>query len=252
MPKNRFPQSPPEDDQSSYNAENSKPTPNHGAPEKSKRKSKLTGYKDRKEIARRMRLEPADNFAIRERREFIKVQCVRRGQVLDKPFEDFDTVVMYKLVKVVTEEMRSQYGSWWPSDLTRDLIHAICLDKVRNNNARERTKKRKVSPTGSAPNVTAKQHTATKRKRPSRTVASSDDESDVDTVSANKKAPGTSKMDSLPPLTIEPVTPTPRASARALESKTPLLLPPFSPLASSPPVAGEKSSGMYSLIRYVS
>lgn len=152
---------------------------------------------------------------------------------------------MYKLVKVVTEEMRSQYGSWWPTELTRDLIHAICLDKVRNNNARERTKNRKVPSTEPVLNMTARQNTATKKKRPSRTAASSDDESNVNRDSLNKRAPGTSRMKPLPP-TIEPATPTPKASAGALGSKT-LLLPPFSPLASSPPlVNGERSPGMYS------
>lgn len=102
------------------------------------RKSKIAGYKDRKELARRIRLDASDGFAIRERREFIKVQCMRRGQILNKPFENWDTTVMYKLIRTVNPEMQTQFGAWWSFDLTRDLIHAICLDRVRNNNARSR------------------------------------------------------------------------------------------------------------------
>ncbi|KAI5812206.1 hypothetical protein BZA77DRAFT_390858 [Pyronema omphalodes] len=64
--------------------------------------------------------------------------CARQSQPLTKSFKTFDQNVMYKLVKIVAPEMREQFGSCWTSKLTRDVIHALCLDKVRNNNARER------------------------------------------------------------------------------------------------------------------
>lgn len=110
--------------------------PTDNANTESKR-SKIAGY-DRKELARRMKLDPDDQFAIRKRREFIKVRFMWRGQVLNRPFENWDTTVMYKLVRTVNPEMQAQFSGRWPFDLTFDLIHTTYLDKVRNTKARER------------------------------------------------------------------------------------------------------------------
>lgn len=78
-----------------------------------------------------MKLDSKDGFVIRERPEFLKAQRTRRGQVPNKPFEDWDTTLIYKLIRIVNSEMQAQFGGWWPFEMTRDLIHAICLDRVR-------------------------------------------------------------------------------------------------------------------------
>lgn len=195
----------------------SDPTPTP-TPTPTVKKAKIAGYKDRKELARRMRLEPKDSFAIRERREFLKMQCMRRGQILNKPFEDWDTAVMYKLVRTVNPEMQGQFGGWWPSDLTRDLIHAICLDKVRNTNARERAQKKKVSENASP---------SRKRKELRPMAPDSPESSEVDVVATKKRAPGTGpkKPRQSLPLICNPVTPKGKLNSLATDQ-----LPPTSPL----------------------
>lgn len=106
---------------------------------------------------------------------------------------------MFKLVKTVNPEMQKQYGSWWPSNLTRDLIHAICLDKVRNNNARERKKLQ----AGPSSNVQGSNNGKRLRKTP---VDSSSDESS----DQRRGIPAVKQKAPLPPL-VDPITPRQRA-----------------------------------------
>ncbi|KAI5810375.1 hypothetical protein BZA77DRAFT_378310 [Pyronema omphalodes] len=106
--------------------------------EGSKSGGKRAPYKLRKTLAARMGLDPKDTIGIRERRDYLRMLCARRNQPLNKPFMTFDQNVMYKLIKIVAPEMKELYGSCWTSKLTRDVIHALCLDKVRNDKARQR------------------------------------------------------------------------------------------------------------------
>ncbi|KAH0604135.1 uncharacterized protein H6S33_007166 [Morchella sextelata] len=147
-------------------------------------KKKHGGYKDRAGMARRMRVDPTDATAIREHRDFLKVLCSRRNQPLNKRFDNFHSGILYKLIKVVTPEMQAQYGDYWRQSLTKDLMHAICLDKVRNEKARHRAlqKKNAHPPTLS---------TTTSSGRRGRRVV--EDLSDEDTQGPvhRSKAPGT-------------------------------------------------------------
>ncbi|KAI5850571.1 hypothetical protein DFP73DRAFT_615693 [Morchella snyderi] len=99
---------------------------------------KKDGYTNLKELAKRMRLKPDDNLGIPQRREFVRVQCLWRNFQLDKKFENIDTKEMYRLSKSVTIDVQKQYGNSWTPDITRDIIHAICIDKVRNDRERAR------------------------------------------------------------------------------------------------------------------
>lgn len=196
---------------------------------KTKPVRKIAGYNNRAELARRMRLDPKDNIAIRERREFIKIQSIGRGYTLDKAFEDFDNDTMYRLVKSITVDMQTQYGSWWSGELTRDIIHAICLDKVRNTNVRARgrgrgkeTKKETTRETTNETkprdhaSVASKGNTlrpaAATNKKHGRNLVGSSDESDVAVHSSVKKrAVGTTPKK--PPPTLLYQTPSTKPTA---------------------------------------
>lgn len=80
-----------------------------------KKHRKMAGYKDSQEMVSPMSFDPTDGCAIQERRDFIKVQCVRCGQVFHKPFEDFYPAMMYKLVTVVNPDVQVQYGTGGPT-----------------------------------------------------------------------------------------------------------------------------------------
>lgn len=193
---------------------------NKNTSNKKQKQSTLTGYKDRPALARRMRLDRNNSKStyrtdIRERRDYIKVQCIRRGHTLDKAFEDFKPDVMYRLVKGVTCEMQVQYGKWWDLDLTRDLIHAICLDKVCNNNTKGRSKSKPngSSEVGQSTNTSSSLmntraellFTATKRHR--QPVISGEDSDDAELfLQSKRRAPGTT-LKTQPPLSPNTDTP---------------------------------------------
>ncbi|KAH8152182.1 uncharacterized protein LAJ45_03608 [Morchella importuna] len=103
---------------------------------------KKSAYSDRKNLASRMKLTASDknnvNRLVRERREYLRMICLRREIVLDKPFSTYSDTDMFRLIRNVTPEMQRRYGQWWTQELTRDLLHAICLDKVRNDKKAER------------------------------------------------------------------------------------------------------------------
>ncbi|KAI5816848.1 hypothetical protein BZA77DRAFT_44627 [Pyronema omphalodes] len=106
--------------------------------EGSKSEGRKAAYKLRKTLAARMGLDPKDSIGIRERRDYLRMLCARRNQPLNKPFNTFYQNIMYKLIKIVAPEMKELYGGCWTSKLTRGVIHALCLDKVRNDNPRQR------------------------------------------------------------------------------------------------------------------
>ncbi|KAH0603972.1 uncharacterized protein H6S33_007003 [Morchella sextelata] len=165
-------------------------------PEEPKKEKKKAPYKMRKTLASRMGLEAKDNIGIRERRDYLRMLCARRSQPLTKPFNKFDQNVMYKLVKIVAPEMREQFGSCWTSKLTRDVIHALCLDKVRNYNARERllaerARLAKLAEEGN--DIPAESDAYDNRQVPEE---DSDEEEEADSdketvVASRKRAPGT-------------------------------------------------------------
>lgn len=169
--------------------------------EEPKKEKKKAPYKMRKTLASRMGLEAKDNIGIRERRDYLRMLCARRSQPLTKPFNKFDQNVMYKLVKIVAPEMREQFGSCWTSKLTRDVIHALCLDKVRNYNARERllaerarlAKLAEEARLAEGNDVPAESDAHNNRQVPEE---DSDEEEEVDSdkedvVASRKRAPGT-------------------------------------------------------------
>ncbi|RPB17398.1 hypothetical protein P167DRAFT_569856 [Morchella conica CCBAS932] len=70
--------------------------------------------------------------------------CLKRGFVLTQKFDAFDSTKMFQLIRNVTPEMQKFYGDFWDQQLVRDLIHAICIDKVRNDRALVRKKAREA------------------------------------------------------------------------------------------------------------
>lgn len=97
-----------------------------------------TSYEDRKGLARRMGLDPENCEKIRLRRKHVAVSCTDLGYELNKPFSNWPPAEIKTIVNLITPDLKETYGSWWPADLTRDLIHSISLDTVRNRRARDR------------------------------------------------------------------------------------------------------------------
>lgn len=153
-----------------------------------------------------MHLDPTDGevrIQIRECCEFIRTQCIRRNTCLDKPFEDYPDDVMYKLIKNVTFELQRQYGNWWDQGLTQDIIHAICLDKVRNSKAKGRPKKSKaVSETTEDAELSLLSHKfppSSKRKKSRPTAELEESDVDGEQAISQQGPPGTTHRRLLPP-----------------------------------------------------
>lgn len=102
-------------------------------------------YENRKDLARRMGLDPRHGAEIRYRRKFVSSSCSRLGYTLEKPFSEWDPEEMGAVVDLVTSDMKRVFDDHWSADLTRDIIHSISLDAVRNKNARKRRKTKKYS-----------------------------------------------------------------------------------------------------------
>jgi hypothetical protein len=99
-------------------------------------KAKL--YKNREEICKLLGIKLDDLFAMRDRREFIKMQCAKRDMLLCQPYESLKEDDLARVVKNVTAECKTQFGGWWSNDVVRALIHRICIDNVRNEGARNK------------------------------------------------------------------------------------------------------------------
>lgn len=102
-------------------------------------------YENRKDLARRMGLDPRRSAEIRCRRKFVSSSCGRLGYALEQPFSAWDPDEMEVVVDFVTSDMKREFDDHWSADLTRDIIHSISLDAVRNKNARKRRKTNKDS-----------------------------------------------------------------------------------------------------------
>lgn len=75
---------------------------------------------------------------MRARRSYIKLCCMRLGHKLERPFSSWPPAEMDAIVDAVTIKVQKILGETWTPDLTKDLIHAICLDTVRNQNVKEK------------------------------------------------------------------------------------------------------------------
>ncbi|KAI5842122.1 hypothetical protein DFP73DRAFT_596111 [Morchella snyderi] len=138
------------------------------------KKNKKCGYKNRQDMAIRMQVDPQDATAIRERRHFLKVLCARCGQPLEKCFDLFDAAVLHRLFRVVSAEMKQQFG------------------EVRNANAKIRAVKKKGNLNQDKQRSSQKANT--KRKNVPVVIGSSDveeQEKEEEPSTPKAKAPGT-------------------------------------------------------------
>lgn len=87
-----------------------------------------------------MGVDPQSPTEIRERRDIVKIECTRLGLTLNRSFDAFDETRMTRVLRGVTLELQSTIGKWWDIELSRDVVRAICLDKVRNDNTKKRRK----------------------------------------------------------------------------------------------------------------
>lgn len=115
-------------------------------------------YKNRKRLRKRMNLNP-ENGAIKDQvrdiRADMRMLCLRRGYRLDRNFEAFRDTKMFQLIRNVTPDMAKLHGEWWTQELVRDLIHAICIDKIRNKNALAKRKLERERKKAAAANMAA-------------------------------------------------------------------------------------------------
>lgn len=70
---------------------------------------------------------------------------VRRSHALNIVFERLESGTMYNFTKGVTTELQNQYRGWSSSELTRGVIHTICLVRVHNINAMTQCRANAVS-----------------------------------------------------------------------------------------------------------
>jgi hypothetical protein len=100
-------------------------------------------YKNRNALCAGLGISTDDEDAMNDLRAWVETDCIRRGHPLTQPFSNWSDTQMKGLSTAVASrwnrENTGKHKMEW--EFIEALIHRICLDNVRNNNARERRRK---------------------------------------------------------------------------------------------------------------